>query len=132
MSEQTAPVRLDKWLWAARFFKSRSLAKSAIEGGKVHYNGARVKVSKNVDIGAELRIRQGYDEKTVRVLKLAEKRGSASIAQTLYQETEQSLAEREQRALQRKQFSLSAPEHRPDKKQRRQIMQIKKQTDIYE
>jgi len=129
MSEQVAPVRLDKWLWAARFFKSRSLAKDAIEGGKVHYNGARVKVSKNVELGAELRIRQGYDEKTIVVLKLAEKRGPASVAQTLYQETDQSLAEREQRALQRKQMNMAAPEHKPDKKQRRQIMQIKQQTD---
>lgn len=130
MAEQLIAVRLDKWLWAARFFKSRSLAKDAIEGGKIHYNGARVKVSKIVEIGAQLRIRQGYDEKIVIVRQLAEKRGAASFAQTLYQETDQSLAEREQKALQRKQFNQLAPEHKPDKKQRRQIMQIKQQKDI--
>lgn len=130
MAEQLVAVRLDKWLWAARFFKSRSLAKDAIEGGKIHYNGARVKVSKIVEIGAQLRIRHGYDEKTVIVRQLAEKRGAASFAQTLYQETDQSLAEREQKALQRKQFNQLAPEHKPDKKQRRQIMQIKQQKDI--
>ena len=65
-------VRLDKWLWAARFFKTRSLAKQAIEGGKVHYEGARTKVSREVTVGAELQIRQGWDEKTVVVLGLSD------------------------------------------------------------
>ena len=66
MSEER--VRLDKWLWAARFFRTRNLARQAIEGGKVWYDGARTKVSKEVQVGAELRIRQGFDEKTVTVL----------------------------------------------------------------
>ena len=79
-------VRLDKWLWAARFFKSRSLAKQAIEGGKVHYDGARVKVSKEVLVGAELRIRQGWDEKLIEVIALSAQRRSACEAQLLYQE----------------------------------------------
>lgn len=118
-------VRLDKWLWAARFFKTRSIAKAAIEGGKVHYNGARVKVSKSVEVGALLRIRQGFDEKTVCVVQLAEQRGGAALAQTLYEETQQSIEQREHNALMRKQGAVAAPTHRPDKKQRRQILQIK-------
>lgn len=126
MSELTS-VRLDKWLWAARFFKTRSIAKQAIEGGKVHYNGARVKVSKLVEIGAELRIRQGYDEKTVIVEQLSDKRGPYSVAQTLYQETQASMDERLLRAEQRKQLKFEAPRQKPDKKQRRQLQQIKYQ-----
>ncbi len=122
-------VRLDKWLWAARFFKTRSLAKEAIEGGKVHYNGARVKVSKSVEVGAELRIRQGFDEKTVQVVALSEQRGPAAVAQTLYQETADSLEQRNLRAEQRKQMRFQAPEQRPDKKQRRQLLQIKTSLD---
>lgn len=125
MSDHNIAVRLDKWLWAARFFKTRTLAKAAIEGGKVHYNGARVKTSKSVEPGAELRIRQGFDEKTVIVVQLSEKRGPASIARQLYQETEQSLTVREERSTQRKQVQFHAPDHRPDKKQRRQILHIK-------
>lgn len=128
MSNQEA-VRLDKWLWAARFFKTRSIAKQAIEGGKVHYNGSRVKVSKNVEIGAELKIRQGYDEKTVIVEQLSDKRGPASIAQTLYAETQDSLQERTLRAEQRKQIKFQAPQQRPDKKQRRQLIQVKHHLD---
>lgn len=122
-------VRLDKWLWAARFFKTRSLAKQAIEGGKVHYNNARCKVSKQVEVGAELRIRQGFDEKTVIVAALDDRRGPASVAQTLYRETGQSLAAREQKALERKQVRSARPDKRPDKKDRRRIMQIKQQQD---
>lgn len=118
-------VRLDKWLWAARFFKTRTLAKQAIEGGKVHYNNARCKVSKQVEVGAELRIRQGFDEKTVIVTALSDRRGPASIAQTLYRETDESLAAREQRALERRQVHTARPDKRPDKKERRQIMQMK-------
>lgn len=128
MSENPT-VRLDKWLWAARFFKTRSLAKEAIEGGKVHYNGARVKVSKSVEVGAELRIRQGFDEKTVQVVALSEQRGPAAVAQTLYQETADSLEQRNLRTEQRKQMRFLAPEQRPDKKQRRQLLQIKTSLD---
>lgn len=124
MSE-VEPVRLDKWLWAARFFKTRSIAKQAIEGGKVHYNGARVKVSKLVEVGAELRIRQGYDEKTIIVEQLSDKRGPFSVAQNLYQETQVSQDERQLRAEQRKQVQFQAPLQKPDKKQRRQLQQVK-------
>ncbi|HEY9033863.1 MAG TPA: S4 domain-containing protein [Pseudomonadales bacterium] len=125
----TDSTRLDKWLWAARFFKTRSLAKQAIEGGKVHYDGDRCKVSKQVAIGAELQIRQGLDEKTVIVLALSDRRGPASVAQTLYRETEQSLAAREQQADRRRQQKNTAPDSRPDKKDRRQIMQLKQHQD---
>ncbi|MDG1772387.1 MAG: S4 domain-containing protein [Oceanicoccus sp.] len=120
-------VRLDKWLWAARFFKTRSLAKQAIEGGKVHYNGARSKVSKEVDIGAKLTIRAGWDEKEVEVIALSEQRRGATEAQLLYTETEASIARRAAEADQRKAFKglgLTQKE-RPNKKQRRQIHRFK-------
>ena len=67
-------VRLDKWLWAARFYKTRSIAKAMIEGGKVHYNGQRAKVSKNVEIGAMIKLRQGSDEKEIEVIALSDQR----------------------------------------------------------
>ena len=129
MSDQ--PVRFDKWLWAARFFKTRALAKQAIEGGKVHYNGARTKVSKTVEIGATLTIRQGWDEKTVVIKALSDQRRGADIASQLYEETQESISKRtlnaDQRKLQR--ASMAAPEHRPNKKQRRQIVRFKNVND---
>lgn len=123
----SATVRIDKWLWAARFYKTRSLAKQAIEGGKVHYNGQRVKTSKNMELGAELCIRCGWDEKTVLVIKLSDQRRNATEASTLYNETEASLMLREQRALERKVANLEMPNHasKPNKKQRRQIHRFK-------
>lgn len=124
---QVMKVRLDKWLWAARFFKTRNLAKQAIEGGKVHYNGARSKVSKEVELQATLLIRQGYDEKEVRVVGLSDQRRGATEAQALYQETESSLAKRAELADQRKVMrglGLISTE-RPNKKQRRQIHRFK-------
>ena len=78
-SNSTTKVRLDKWLWAARFYKTRSMAKQAIEGGKVHCNGARTKSSRDIEIGSVLEIRQGWDEKTVTVTALSDKQiGRAS------------------------------------------------------
>lgn len=124
-------VRLDKWLWAARFFKTRSLAKQAIEGGKVHYNGERCKVSKEVEVGATLTIRQGWDAKTVEVQTLSDQRRGAPEAQCLYRETEDSIKQREARAAQRKAFGPGADlisRERPNKKQRRQIHRFKQQT----
>lgn len=114
-------MRIDKWLWAARFFKTRSIAKDAIEGGKVHHQGERVKVSKEVKIGMELTIRQGFEEKTVLIQALSAVRGGAPQAQLLYQETEDSLAKREHFADQRKMANLARPDHRPSKRDRRQI-----------
>lgn len=122
-------VRLDKWLWAARFFKTRSLAKKAIEGGKVSYEGARTKVSKEVSIGARLTIRQGWDEKTVHVDALAEQRHGAAEAAELYTETAESIEKRKQTAAQRKVFreSMLPPEQRPTKKQRRVLERLREQ-----
>jgi ribosome-associated heat shock protein Hsp15 len=125
------PVRFDKWLWAARFFKTRALAKQAIEGGKVHYNGARSKPSRAVELEAKLIIRQGWDEKTVIVKALSSQRRGADVASLLYEETPDSISKRtlnaEQRKLQR--ATLAAPEHRPNKKQRRQIVRFKNVND---
>ncbi len=122
-------VRIDKWLWAARFFKTRSLAKQAIDGGKVHWQGQRVKPSKEIELDAELTIRQGYDEKTVQVTGLSDKRRGAPEAAKLYQETEASLAKRELQATQRKALRGldMTPDHRPTKKQRRQIHRFREQ-----
>jgi ribosome-associated heat shock protein Hsp15 len=122
-------VRLDKWLWAARFFKTRSLAKQAIDGGKVHYNDQRSKVSKEVEIGALLRIRQGYDELEVAVVALSGQRGSAPQARLLYMETPSSTERRAKAAAERKALADSAPDtsERPDKKQRRSLQRLKQE-----
>ncbi|TCB77469.1 RNA-binding S4 domain-containing protein [Acinetobacter sp. ANC 4173] len=131
-AEQNLPaetVRIDKWLWAARFFKTRSIAKSAIEGGKVHFDGERVKVSKEVRVGMELTIQQGFEKKTVVVKAISNVRGPAPIAQQLYEETEVSLAKRELLASQRKLHNLARPDHRPSKKDRRQISKFKQEND---
>lgn len=120
LMEDHEKVRIDKWLWAARFFRTRSLAKDAIEGGKVHCDGVRVKVSKDVRPGMLLTIRQGVDEKAVVVKTLSEVRGPATVAQQLYEETAESIAAREQHMLERKAQNLAHPDHRPNKKERRQ------------
>ena len=131
-AEQHLPaetMRIDKWLWAARFFKTRSIAKSAIEGGKVHFDGERVKVSKEVRVGMELTIQQGFEKKTVVIKAISGVRGPAPVAQLLYEETEVSLAKRELLASQRKLHNLARPEHRPSKKDRRQISKFKQEND---
>ncbi len=116
-------LRLDKWLWAARFFKTRSLAKTAIEGGKVQLDGQRVKVSREIAVGDTLRIRQGWDEKIVVVRALSDQRRGAPEAQRLYEETAESIARREAEAEARKAAGgmIERPPRRPTKKQRRQI-----------
>lgn len=116
-------VRLDKWLWAARFFKTRSLAKAAIEGGKVQFDGSRVKVSKEVNVGDRLRIRQGWDEKDITVTAVSDQRRGAAEAQGLYEETTDSIERRESAAAARKAAGgmLERPVRRPNKKERRQI-----------
>lgn len=118
-------MRVDKWLWAARFFKTRSISKAAIEGGKVHHNSERVKVSKEIRVGMELTIQQGFDRKTIVIKALSATRGAAPISQQLYAETEVSIARRELLATQRKLHNLARPEHRPSKKDRRQISKFK-------
>ncbi|WP_291334149.1 RNA-binding S4 domain-containing protein [Acinetobacter sp. UBA801] len=127
--EAIETIRIDKWLWAARFFKTRSIAKAAIEGGKVHHNGERVKVSKEIRVGTELTIQQGFDKKTVLVKALSGVRGPALIAQQLYEETEVSIARRELIATQRKLHNLARPDHRPSKKDRRDISKFKQEND---
>ncbi|NDT26946.1 RNA-binding protein [Francisella tularensis subsp. holarctica] len=118
-------VRLDKWLWATRFYKTRALAKKAIEGGKVHFQGQKTKVSKIVNIGDTYQIQQGYIKKTVIVEALDEVRKSASEAQKLYRETAESIEKREQETILRKTANLISPE-KPTKKQRRQIIDFKR------
>ncbi|GAB3383776.1 S4 domain-containing protein [Spongiibacter taiwanensis] len=127
-SDPSSGVRLDKWLWAARFFRTRNLAKQAIEGGKVQYNGARCKVSKEVEIGAQLKVRCGWDDKIVEVTALSDQRRGAPEAALLYQETAESIAAREKAAAARKAMGPAAAllgGERPNKKQRRQIHRFK-------
>jgi len=115
-------VRIDKWLWAARFFKTRSLAKSAIENGKVQIDGQKPKPSRMLELGVTLKIRQRYDEKTLVVVALSDRRRGAPEAQSLYRETEASIADREKSVAKRKALNSSMPRHqKPNKKQRRQI-----------
>ena len=124
-------LRLDKWLWAARFFKTRSLAKAAIEGGKVQLGGQRVKVSKEITVGDTLHIRQGWDEKVVDILELSDQRRGAPEAQLLYRETPESIERREAQAQARKAAGgmIDRPATRPTKKQRRQIHRFKDTSD---
>ncbi|MCU4377490.1 RNA-binding S4 domain-containing protein [Acinetobacter haemolyticus] len=124
-AESMDAMRIDKWLWAARFFKTRSIAKAAIEGGKVHHNNERVKVSRDVRIGMQLTIQQGFDKKTVVVKALSSVRGGAPTAQQLYEETTESIERRELHASQRKLHNLARPDHRPSKKDRRDINRFK-------
>jgi ribosome-associated heat shock protein Hsp15 len=116
-------VRIDKWLWATRFFKTRSLATDAVDGGKVRLNGERVKPARSVKPGDTLDIDNGSTEWEVVVQGLADKRGSAAVAQTLYTETEKSIEERQRKAEQRKLFRepSEAIKGRPTKRDRRQL-----------
>ena len=123
-------VRIDKWLWAARFFKTRSLAKTAIEGGKVLLAGQKVKVSREVAPGDMLRIRQGWDEREVKVIATSEQRRAAPIAQTLYEETEASIERRARAAEARKAAgTLTRPSQRPGKHERKALERLRKQFD---
>jgi ribosome-associated heat shock protein Hsp15 len=129
--DETSPegrTRLDKWLWAARFYKTRALAAEAIGGGKVQLNGDRAKRAKPVQIGDEVRIRQGPYEHTVTVRRLSDRRGPAVEAVTLYEETQESRAAREAMALQLKSLHAAfLPERgRPTKKDRREIEKLKR------
>jgi len=127
MSEKDdSRVRLDKWLWAARFFKTRALAKEAIEGGKVHCRGERCKPGKEPRIGDQLLIRSGFEERTVAVLALSQVRRGAVEAQLLYRETPESIDRREQAAALRKAGALGLQsDGRPNKKQRRQLHELR-------
>ncbi|UYU32207.1 ribosome-associated heat shock protein Hsp15 [Siccibacter colletis] len=128
MKEKPATgVRLDKWLWAARFYKTRALAREMIEGGKVHYNGQRSKPSKVMELNATLVLRQGNDERTIIVRAITDQRRPASEATALYEETQESIEKREKMATARKLNALSMPhpDRRPDKKERRDLIKFK-------
>jgi ribosome-associated heat shock protein Hsp15 len=126
-TDSAVRVRLDKWLWAARFFKTRSLAKAAIEGGKVQVEGQRAKPSKEIEQGLTLTIQQGWEEKTVVVTALSEQRRGATEAALLYAETPDSRALRERKAAARRaeRAGIRYPDERPTKKQRRQIIRFR-------
>lgn len=131
-SESAAPgPRIDIWLWAARFFKTRALAQKAVTGGHVHANGQRVKASREVRIGDRLEIQRGQERWTLEVTGLARRRGPATEARTLYAETTESRrrreAERERRAIER----AAAPRYlgRPDKKGRRELRKLKERSE---
>lgn len=116
-------VRIDKWLWAARFFKTRSVAQQAVEGGKVRVNGERVKPAKDLRVGDELAIQIGNAEWTIRVEQLSDKRGPATVARTLYAEDEASRIRREEQSALRK-FAADPAQDihgRPTKRERRQL-----------
>ena len=119
-------VRLDKWLWAARFFKTRGLAATAISGGHVHWNSARAKASRCIQPGDEIRIRKAHQEWVVIVRALSEQRRPACEAMTLYEETAESRALREQKAENNRLLSAANPasSRKPDKRDRRRIRRL--------
>jgi ribosome-associated heat shock protein Hsp15 len=124
-------VRLDKWLWAARFFKTRSIAREAVSGGKVHLNGNRAKPGRSLNLGDELRIQRGEEEFIINVLELSVRRGPAAVAQTLYEESEENHRVRERLAEARKleHQQHATRERRPDKRQRRRLVRFKNKFD---
>lgn len=124
-NEEDDKVRLDKWLWAARFYKTRALAKAAIESGKVHWRGDRCKPGKEPRVGDEFEIRTGFDERTIVVQALSIVRRGAPEAQALYTETEASIAKREAAAAMRKAGALGvSTDGKPSKKQRRDLFKF--------
>ena len=120
-------VRLDKWLWAARFFKTRSVARDAVSGGKVHLNGNRAKPGRTLSVNDVLRIQRGDDEYTITIIEIASRRGPAAVAQTLYEESDESRVKREKLVEQRKlePEQHAGRERRPDKRQRRRLVRFK-------
>ena len=121
-------IRLDKWLWAARFFKTRNLAKNAVEGGRVKIEGRRLRASYQVKVGDLLKIPQGWEDREITVLALSKQRRRATEAKLLYRETDESVSTRNERLIARKlagEISTNLKE-KPDKKTRRQIRSFKK------
>jgi ribosome-associated heat shock protein Hsp15 len=129
MSQVSAPptngVRVDVWLWAARFFKTRSLARQAIDGGRIDVNGAGCKPAKTLHAGDRLKIGRGEERLEVEVLALSERRGPASVAQALYAETEASRVAREAVREQHRLVGASGPPKRPDKQARRELRRLR-------
>ena len=128
-SSNLLPVRLDKWLWAARFFKTRSLARAAVEGGKVEIDQVRAKPGKSVQVGMHVLVRIGFDRREFIVDALSDKRGSAKLAQALYTETEESIALTQKSSDQRKLANkiIQHDQNKPGKRQRKQMHQFKRQ-----
>jgi len=128
MDSEIAAVRIDKWLWAARFYKTRSLATVAVGGGKVHINGERAKPAKLIRVGDELEIRLGPYLHSVKVLGLSERRGPATVAARLYLESDESRRTRETLALQLKYSSAleRLEDGRPTKRERRDLLRLKR------
>ncbi len=126
MKEKKEKVRLDKWLWAARFFKTRSRAAQAVNGGKVHLNGSRVKAARAVNVGDDLLVSRGNVEFKVKVMGLSLYRRPAVEAQLLYEEYEESILAREENRDLRRMFnaSHSAPAKKPNKRDRRKIKEF--------
>jgi ribosome-associated heat shock protein Hsp15 len=124
MPDPQDDVRIDKWLWAARFFSARNLARQAVESGRVLVGGQRVKPARTLRVGDELRVRIGDDERVVRVLAISDRRGPAPIARTLYEESAESIERRERRRQQRREFAEPAESiegGRPTKRDRRRL-----------
>ena len=126
MKEELTTVRLDIWLWVARFYKTRSLAKQAIESGKVEFDGQSAKSSRALRVGEQLQVRRGEERFEVQVLALSCKRGSATIAQTLYCESEPSRERRLREAAERRAANAGyrPPAGKPDKRARRLIQAL--------
>jgi len=124
--EPLTKVRIDKWLWAARFYKTRSIAKVAVDGGKIQLEGNRVRPGKEIVVGSTIKIKQGWDDKIIIVTALKDRRGTATEASLLYEETTASIESRLANAEQRKMAQAAAPQSdsRPNKKERRQIMRF--------
>lgn len=123
-TEGTEKIRIDKWLWAARFYKTRSMASQAVAGGRVHVNGARVKPARIVQCGEKLKIRRGEEEFIVTVLGVSDKRRPAKEARLLYEETKESITAREHAREERRLLATDylQPTRRPTKRERRQIV----------
>jgi ribosome-associated heat shock protein Hsp15 len=122
-------VRIDKWLWAARFFKTRALASKSCDLGRIHSNGIQAKPARDVRVGDMLTVKNEGGEFQVEILKLSEMRGPAAVAQTLYRETEASKEARLKAAAERKAMHefVPLPEHRPSKRDRRRIIQFRRE-----
>ncbi len=122
-------VRIDKWLWAARFYKTRAVARETIQGGKVSVDGVRCKPAKTIEVGQIIKAPRGHDIYEVEVLELSETRRGAPEAQKLYQETPESIERRERESELRRMNAMFSPhpDQKPDKKQRRDLMKFKKQ-----
>jgi ribosome-associated heat shock protein Hsp15 len=131
VSDADTRLRIDKWLWAARFYKTRSLSADAVEGGKAQVNGERVKPAKMLKVGDTLDIRNGHFSWQITVLALSERRGSATEASKLYSESDQSRKEREEKStlLKIERQSNPFPGGRPTKKARRQIIKFVREQD---